>query len=125
MNKAKLIGLNNSIEEEVIVEINGIKIIGFATTCPYNINIGKTYPINIYATFLNEENYKQINEPKYGLQKIGHAYSYIIYGEVCSNETLNIGNYIFIQTDNIFRGASYLIGSFVELIVDRLDMEFL
>jgi len=53
MFKAKLLKLNALIEEEVFLEINGIKFLGFSTICPYKISPNSTYPVNLYFTFLD------------------------------------------------------------------------
>ncbi|MFP5304030.1 hypothetical protein R2R70_22895, partial [Cobetia sp. SIMBA_158] len=46
--------LDPQIEEETTIEINGIEFTGFADICPYEIEEGKSYPVSIGFTILDE-----------------------------------------------------------------------
>ncbi len=56
--------LDPQIEEEVIIEIEGIEFTGFAFICPYKIEVGKSYPVSIGFTILNELMIREIQGEK-------------------------------------------------------------
>ncbi len=123
MYQAKLLKLDNLIEEKVVMEINGLEIVGFTSICPYLIEPGKLYPINIGLTILDDPEIVQINESKYELKRIDETFGYFLYGKVYG-DVIDIGNNIKIQ-DDIFNENSYLDGQFIRMKVDRLAIEFI
>lgn len=121
---AKLLNRNELLEEEIFIEINSIVIDGFMEICPYeHIYKNKHYPVELYLTFLNSSEFTEIECERYGLEKFGTAFGYILYGKV-EGDSINIGNGIKIK-DDIFKEYSYLDGKFVKLKVDRIGVEFL
>jgi hypothetical protein len=123
MYQAKLIRLSNLIEEEVTLEIDGFKIIGFANICPYEIILNQVYPVNISLTFLDGPEIIELDESKHGIERIDNTFRYILYGQVCGN-SIDIGKGLKIQ-DDIFSKSSYLNKKFIRLKVDRLAIEFI
>lgn len=47
MYTAKVIALNENIEEEAIISINNVEFTSFVSFTPYKIEIGKEYPVDI------------------------------------------------------------------------------
>lgn len=123
MYQAKLLKQDPCIEEKVILEINGMKIIGFSNICPYNIEEGHTYPIEISLTILDDPEITEESGNKYGAEQINNSFQYILFGKVKDNK-IDIGNNIKIE-DDIFEEASYLNGLFIKIKVDRLAIEFI
>lgn len=119
---AKLLALSDSIEEEVTIDIKGVVIVGFSTVCPYRISPGKVYPVGLSLTFLDGEDI-EVSEEKYSLERIGDTYRYTLFGKVIDG-ALDVGNNIKID-DEYFKENSYLEGSFVKVIVDRISVDFL
>ncbi len=123
MFQAKLIRLNNIIEEEVTVEINNIQIVGFASVCPYKLDINTIYSVNIELTILDDIELVELDNSQYALERIGDGYSYILCGQVCGN-CIDVGHGIKIR-DDMFNKISYLDGHFIKIKVDRLSIEFI
>ncbi len=116
-------GVNEYIEEEVIIDINGVEIVGFSSTYPYKIEVEKSYPVELELIFLDSEDFKEIKEEIYSIEKIDNAYSYRLRGKVI-NGSIDIGSNILIE-DEIFKEYAYLNGLFVELVVDRISVNFI
>ena len=74
--------LDPQIEEEVIIEIEGIEFTGFAFICPYKIEVGKSYPVSIGFTILNELMICEIQGEKKEIERIGLGYEYYIRGKI-------------------------------------------
>lgn len=63
--KALVKGLDTHIEAEVTLEIDGIEFTGFSSVCPYEIEVGKKYPVLIGFTIFDE---LMIRENKEGIK---------------------------------------------------------
>ena len=120
---AKVIKLDQSIEEEVLLDIDGILITCFICLCPYKLEEGKMYPVELSFVFLDDEIFKEIDDEKYGLRKIDDGFKYKLTGKV-ENHALDVGHGIRIE-DEMFDEYTYLDGRFIELLVDRISVEFI
>ncbi|MFK4345236.1 MULTISPECIES: hypothetical protein [unclassified Paenibacillus] len=114
--------IDSNIEEEVRVEINGIEFTGFVDCFPYLINTGSYYPVEIGITVLDDLELKEINESVQEIEQIGNGFGYFIRGELDGNCCLNS---VMIFQDDWFLEYSYLGGKYVEIMVDRISIEFL
>lgn len=76
--KAFVKGLDPHIEEEVILEIEGIEFTGFSSVCPYEIEVGKKYPVLVGFTILDELVIRENKEKTKELDRIGLGYQYYI-----------------------------------------------
>ena len=115
--------LDPQIEEEVTIEIEGIKFTGFAFICPYKIELGKSYPVSIGFTILNELMIRQIQGEKKEIERIGLGYEYYIRG-LLHEDKIDAG-LIFTDDDEYFSDYPELIDKFTEIKVDRISIEFL
>lgn len=123
MYQAKILKLDELIEEEVLVEVNGLQFVGFASLCPYNLEINKIYPVNLGLTFLDGPEIIVLDGEQHSLERIDNTYEYILYGQVCG-DTIDIGHGIKIQ-DDIFSQNSYLDNQYVKIKAERLSVEFI
>jgi hypothetical protein len=119
---AKVIKLDEYIEEEVLLEINETKLTCFTCMCPYKIVEGKVYPVELNFVFLDKEIFKELSDEKYEIKKLNESFSYKVCGKV-EEGTLNIGHGIKIK-DEMFEEYACLEGGFIELIVDRISVDF-
>lgn len=117
---AKLISIDeNIIEESICLLINGIEINCFLSICDFPIVLGEEYEVLFsFSDFDVEEAEHGTNE----VEKINDAYSYKITGLLeggVLNSTFKIYD-DFLESD-----YTYLDGSYVSLLVERLDVEIL
>lgn len=115
--------LDPQIEEEVTIEIEGVEFTGFAFICPYKIEIGKSYPVSIGFTILNELIIHAIQEKKKEIERIGLGYYYYIRG-LLHEDTIDAG-LVFTVNDEYFSDYPELMNKFIEIKVDRISIEFL
>ena len=123
MYQAKLLKLDELIEEEVLVEINGLEFVGFSSVCPYKLVLNKIYPVNVGLTFLDGPEIIVLGKPQHNLERIDKTYGCILCGQVC-DDSIDIGNGIEIQ-DDIFSENSYLNKQYIKIKADRLSVEFI
>lgn len=125
MYQAKLLKLDDSIEEEVLLEINGLQFIGFTNISHYpHLVVNKIYHVNLDLTIFDDPELVILNEPQKGIEKLDkNYYGYILRGQVCGN-CIDIGNGIKIQ-DDMFEEYTYLDTQYVKIKVDRIGVELL
>jgi|LakMenEpi03Aug12_release.lakeMendotaPanAssembly.Ray.scaffolds.fasta_scaffold1132587_1 hypothetical protein len=122
MLKAKLIAMNEMDEYEVTLEINGATLICFAVVCPYKIELGKIYPIELSLSVSDELEPKELNEAVHGFKKIGSRYKYLLCGEL-NVDKLNLD--LFSIQDDYLGQFPELDGKCIELEVQGLWVTFL
>ncbi|MEK5104925.1 hypothetical protein MKX83_23565 [Cytobacillus sp. FSL M8-0252] len=115
--------LDPLIEEEVTIEIEGVEFTGFAFICPYKIEIGKSYPVSMGFTILNELIIHTIQEKKKEIERIGLSYDYYIRG-LLHEDTIDAG-LVFTDDDEYFSDYPELMNKYIEIKVDRISIEFL
>ena len=110
----EIIGLNQDIEEEVTLEINGIKLTCFASICPYVLNIGQKYPITF--EMLDFELSEQINSEETSLKRTGNTYAHKLKGKLCGDA---INSIIKVSDDALASDYAYLDGKYVSLNIEE------
>lgn len=122
MLKAKLLAMNDMDEYEVILEINGIRLMCFAVVCPYAIEIGKFYPIELSLNINDDFEPKELTKEAFSLKKVGRGYEYVLRGKLTRNK-LNVG--AFSIQDDFLNQFPTLEGKFIELEVNGIWVTFL
>lgn len=115
--------LDPQIEEEVTIEIEGIEFTGFAFICPYKIEVGKSYPVSIGFTILNELMIHEIEGEKKEIERIGLGYEYYIRGILHEDKIVAVLD--FTDDDEYFSDYPELMDKYIEIKVDRISVEFL
>ncbi|MDG0764348.1 hypothetical protein [Bacillus halotolerans] len=121
--KALVKGIVPHIEEEVILEVEGVEFTGFSSVYPYEIEVGKKYPVLVGFTILDELVIRENKEETKELERIGLGYQYYIRG-VLQENSIDAG-FVLTDEDEYFSEYPYLIGEHVEIKVDRVSIEFL
>jgi hypothetical protein len=122
---AKVVELNPQIEEEVLLEIKEFRIFAFVNIYPFEINIGREYQIYLELTILDEISINKINYENKNIQQIDNTFSYCITGILdIDKATIDAGIILEIDRDFLF-DYGYLHGHYVQLVVDRMTVEFI
>ncbi|PRT08191.1 hypothetical protein C6356_07440 [Bacillus wiedmannii] len=115
--------IDELIEEEVTININGVVFTGFSIVCSYKIEEGKSYPVILDITvFDNIEINEGIDGVK-SLKRIDNSFKYRISGML--NRGFIDAGIIIIDEDEIFPERSKYFNKYVEIEVDRINIEFL
>jgi len=113
--------LNPLIEEEVLVSNGKSDFIVFANICPYKIEVGKKYRVNLNLVFLDDLKFDEIDEPIEKIERIDEGFSYRLAGKL-QGESFCLKDIEFECDD--FEGMEYLNGKWIEVEVDRISAEF-
>ncbi|MDV2686470.1 hypothetical protein RYX56_19045 [Alkalihalophilus lindianensis] len=123
---AKVKGFNPHVEQEVILDLNGIELTGFM---PFGISFEplkeKLYPINISLVVLDELEVNEQQGLEKGLFRIEKSFSYFINGHLsCEERMINVGFDLNLEEDIIEDLWPYN-NKTIQLQVDRINIEFL
>jgi len=116
--------LSDDVEEEVVLRINGIELTCFAIVCPYKIEEGVSYQVELTAEVMNDYLVSELDEEvSPSIVQIGDSFSHVITGKLDGNR-LDAGG-IVLEDDVLLSDFGYLEGKMIAWKVDRIDAEFL
>ena len=119
--RVRVLALNDQIQEDITLLIEGTIINCFISYCPYKIEVGKFYDVELTIN-IPEDYVLERAEPSSVLaEKIDPGYSYILYGELCDERLLTFTS---LNDEGIHYDHPELNGSFVKLTVERIDASF-
>ena len=121
--QAKILRLDDNIEEEVDLQIKDVKITCFIATCPYPIKVGLYYPVQLSIWLLDEYNSIEIkNNTEQSINKIGNSFAYFITGKLCNGNLTSTG--LIFEDNTLKKKFAYLEGKIISIKVDRINVEF-
>lgn len=119
--KAKLVKLDENIEELGLFIINGIELLCFISYVKFELELNKEYLVELKYQIFNEYNIHTTTEQyKIGFENINNNFNYYLHGSFKDN-ILHI-NSIKFYDDFLFSNFSYLENKNIVLFVDRLDV---
>lgn len=121
IKKAKLIKLNETIDEEVTLLIGGEPVECFASFCPYSLEIGKIYDVELSLNLSKPYEIKKTEPTDIRILKKGRGFSYYLYGTL-DNEVFKTFTTLF--DEDIHYDHPDLNNNFICLEVERIDASF-
>ena len=119
---AKLVSLNEDVEEEAIFSFGEYNICCFIDYSPIKLEIGNIYLIDLGVRFLDDELIEQSNNRKYSLKRKGNSFQYEMNGYLFEDNFI-LSNLIF--QDELFYDYSYLENVFVKIQPDRITVSII
>ncbi|WP_197737413.1 hypothetical protein [Methylomonas rhizoryzae] len=122
--EALVLCVDEDIEEEVMLRIDDIELAGFASVCPYNIEVGLSYPVELHPVVFDDYSVNALPDGTLpSIDRVGTGFAYVITGKL-SGSCLESGGLV-IEDEMLQRNFSYLEGKMVAMKIDRMDVEFL
>ncbi|MFC5703913.1 hypothetical protein ACFPVX_21710 [Cohnella faecalis] len=123
----KLVELSPLIEEEAVLEIHGQRIVAFINNCPFEIDKGGQYLIEIELSILDDFIISQADSDGNGIKQIENGFSHFISGILnIDSGTIDVGTGILFEIDREFLfDYGYLHNQYVQIRVDRLSVDFI
>lgn len=122
--QVKIKHLSADVEEEMVLRINGVEFTCFAAVCPYKIEEGSSYKVELTAQVFNEYLVSELDEEaSTSIIQINNSFSHVITGKLSGNR-LHAGDIVF-EDDVLQSDFGYLEGKMIAWKVDRIDVEFL
>ncbi|MUZ64132.1 hypothetical protein [Agrobacterium vitis] len=120
---AKLVYIDNIVEENIIIKIGNYFLTCFANICPYFIEVGNTYPVSINLFFIDGPDFIEVSDDvAEEIIHIDDGFRYSLTG-ILHDGVFSVGELDFCD-ENSFYEFQYLEGKKLNLQVDRLDVEF-
>ncbi len=121
--QAKVLMQSECIEEEIIIEINNINLVCFASICPYEIEVGATYPVELHLYTFNDYEPKELSDDSPALiRRVGNDFEYMFVG-ILNDDNLNVNELNF-KINDLLGEYPYLNGKIISVKADRIDVEF-
>lgn len=121
---AKLLHLDKNIEEEVVIEVNGERLVCFSNMLPYGVKEGHDYQVEIIPMVFKEYIVKEQEKNVYpSIKRIDDSFSYIVIGKL-TGAGLDTGSIIF-DDEVLLRDFGYFDGKMVSWEIDRIDVDFI
>ena len=122
---AELLHIDPVIEESVTVRIGEITIKAFASVCPYELQIGQTYPVRLYIVSFDDMPFRQVSEETgETIVRTNDAWGYSVTGRLGKSELCS-GHLKLLDDGQYFADMESVRGCKLEFTVDRLDIWFL
>ncbi|WP_297196673.1 hypothetical protein [uncultured Pluralibacter sp.] len=120
---ARLISLNDDIEEEAVISLGDREIYCFIDSAPYPLIEGVIYLVDIGLSFLDEELLSETEDAHLSLRRISDTFSYEIVGFLSNNQLITDG--VIFQDEIFLEGFSFLNSKYVALKPNRINISFL
>lgn len=119
-------GFNEHVEEEVIVEIEGVEITGFM---PFGISFEpeekQKYRVSLGLVVLDDIEMQKIERSEMGFYRIDNTFSYFIRGYFDFDKRTISAEIIVELEEEMVDGFAYLDGCNVQIKVDRINIDFI
>jgi hypothetical protein len=123
--QAKVVGLDPQIEEAVLVEINGSRVLAFANIMPFEVYIGNEYKVHLELKILDEISINKVNYEEKNIKQIDNSFTHSICGILDIDKAIiDAGIELEIDKEFLF-DYGYLHEQYVQLLVDRVAIEFI
>ena len=122
--QAQVLRVDGDIEEEVMLRVAGIELTCFASVCPYKIETGLSYPVELRLVMFDDYAITELpDETPSSVARVGTSFAYVVTGKL-NDSCLESGS-LFFEDEVLQRDFSYLEGKMIAIKVDRMDVEFL
>jgi hypothetical protein len=122
--QAKILYINENVEEEVMLQIGNTILTCFASVCPYVIEVNSTYPVELSLQIFSDDCFvKEVSDDtEPSIVRLGNAFAYVITGRL-NGRSLESGRLAF-EDDWFLSDFGYLDEKMVAVQVDRIDADF-
>ena len=122
IKKATVIAIDELIEEEVTLLIDGASVTCFANYLPYEIEVGMTYAVELSLYLSEHYKAQKISSTNVLIERIGSGFSYVLYGTLNNN---TFKTFTLLTVDGIQHDHPDLNDSLIKLTAERIDVAFL
>ncbi|EOC1348208.1 hypothetical protein ACI093_003313 [Cronobacter turicensis] len=120
---AKVVEINNDVDEEVLLSFGEVSIYCFIAHCPYEIIQGNIYLVEVELSFLDDENIERQSESELSITRQGDTFTYEIKGFKIDDKIIVNG---LVFTDEVYsQEYGYINHEFVLVKPDRVSVSFL
>ena len=122
IKSAKLLNISEINEEHITLLMGEHTIECFLNSCPYKIEIGNTYNIELTINLSDSYQIKKVSNTGVSIEKIARGYAYFLYGTL-KNDLIE--TFTDLYDEDVHYDHPELNDQFIKLEVDRIDVNFL
>jgi len=119
---AKLLYLNDANEEDATLLIDGHLVECFINSCPYDIEIGKTYEVELTVNLSESYTIEKTTRNSALIEKIPKGYVYFLYG-ILKDDSFE--TFTTLHDEDIHYDHPDLNNQHIKLEADRINVNFL
>lgn len=120
-HKAQVVATNNHIEEDVTLLIEGTTVKCFISYCPYELEVGKTYDVELTLNLSDNYEIERTETIQTLAEHTNRGYSYILYGDLRNDILMTFTS---IDVEGIHYDHPECNDHFIKLKVERIDASF-
>ena len=120
-HKAQVVATNNHIEEDVTLLIEGTTVKCFISYCPYELEVGKTYDVELTLNLSDNYEIERAETIQTLAEHTNRGYSYILYGDLRNDILMTFTS---IDVEGIHYDHPECNDHFIKLKVERIDASF-
>ena len=121
LHKAQVVATNNHIEEDVTLLIEGTTVKCFISYCPYELEVGKTYDVELTLNLSDNYEIERTETIQTLAEHTNRGYSYILYGDLRNDILMTFTS---IDVEGIHYDHPECNDHFIKLKVERIDASF-
>lgn len=121
--KARVEQLSETIEELATLRVSDHLLTCFAHVCPYKLEVGQTYPVNLELYAADEYEVQEAEESHAPFERIGTSFAYWLFGRL-EGGRFRVAEIDFDATE-LAEEHAHLDGSRIRVKLDRIHAEFL
>ena len=121
LHKAQVVATNNHIEEDVTLLIEGTTVKCFISYCPYELEVGKTYDVELTLNLSDNYEIERTETIQTLAEYTNRGYSYILYGDLRNDILMTFTS---IDVEGIHYDHPECNDHFIKLKVERIDASF-
>lgn len=119
--KAQVVALNEHVEEDVTLLIDGTIVNCFVSFCPYQIKVGNTYDVELTINLSDDYEVSKVDEVDRMAEQTGRGYAYLLFGRLCGEM---FHTFTPLSDQDLHYEHPELNGQFIRLEVERIDVSF-
>lgn len=117
----KVVHIDQDVEEEVVVDIDGHLLTCFANVCPYAIAVGQSYPATLSLWAADGVVLREAGHETPGIFRMGDGFRHKVVGSL-RGTVLDAG--VCFDDEMYAREFQWLDGHLVAADVDRIEIAF-
>lgn len=122
IKKATVVAIDELIDEEVTLLVDGTLVTCFASYLPYEVEVGRTYAVELSLNLSEQYETQRVSSTTVLIERIGSSFSYVLYGTLNNN---SFKTFTLLAVDGIHHDHPDLNDSLIKLTVERIDVAFL
>lgn len=117
---AKVVGLSNHVEEEVVLDLGGVQVYGFLVCSPRELRLGEICMVLLEPSFIDSMDLRVEPRARTSFRCRGKTFAYEVSGFISGNQLIT--EFVALRDDDFHELYGYLEGSCVTTTVDRINV---